>query len=255
VGAETSNATRLRRVYKFLVAAAGMTFLSYAVPAQAREKLLLAGGGFAFRSFSQYTGVIIPLINGKNAFLQDGPILRFWQKSYGFSYKTELTPNSPAKTRISAFGGSFTSELGYQKKLSRGKLAGYIGVTYRRFNLSPQDPGADLNNNPIGIPLTLDGTWSLFDKVSVSSNLSYTVFQKDYWAQMKIGYQPTSSALQFGPEVVLQGGSEYRYLRLGAFVSGIKLGRFYLGFNLGLRDDLRENQQSLYGDTNLSVFY
>ena len=255
MGAKTSNATRLRRVYKFLVAAVGITCSSYAVSAQARETLLLAGGGFADQSFSQYTGIIIPLINGENAFLQDGPILRFWQKSYGFSYKTELAPTSPAKTRINAFGGSVTGELGYQKKLSRGQVAGYLGLTYRRFKLSPKDPGADLDKNPVGIPLTLDGTWSLFDKVSVSSNLSYTVFHKDYWAQMKIGYRPTSSTLQFGPEVVMQGGSEYRYLRLGAFVSGIKLGRFHLGFNLGSRNDLRENQPSLYGDFNLSVSY
>jgi len=242
-------------MFLYVLMAAGVGFSSYTASAQAREMLLLAGGGFAHRSFSQYTGVIIPLINGENAYVQDGPILRFWQKSYGFSYKTELTPNIPAKTRINAFGGSLTGELGYQKKLSRGQLAGYLGLTYRRFRLSPKDPGADLDKNPVGIPLTLDGTWSVFDKVSVSSNLSYTVFQKDYWAQMKIGYRPTSSALQLGPEVVLQGGSEYRYLRLGAFVSGIKLGKFYLGLNLGLRDDLRENQQSLYGDINQSVFY
>lgn len=255
MGAENSYTAHPARVSLYKLMAAGVIFLSYAVSAHAGETLLLAGGGFAFRSFSQYTGMIIPLINGEDAFLQDGPILRFWQKSYGFSYKTELTPNSPAKTRINAFGGSMSGELGYQKKLSRGLLAGYLGLTYRRFRLSPKDPGADLDKNPIGVPLTLDGTWSLFDKVSVSSNLSYTVFHKDYWAQMKIGYQPNSSTLQIGPEVVLQGGSEYRYLRLGAFVSGIKLGKLYLGFNLGLRDDLRENQQSLYGDINLSVFY
>jgi len=255
VGAIQSNVVRLTGGLVFISTTVGMTLTNYAVSAQAREILLLAGGGFAQRSFSQYTGIIIPLVNGTDAFLQDGPILRFWQKSYGFSYRTQLPPTSPAETRINAFGASFTGELGYQKKLSRGQLAGYLGLTYRQFRLSPKDPGAGLDKNPVGIPLTLDGTWSVFDKVSVSSNLSYTVFQKDYWAQMKIGYRPTSSSFSLGPEVVVQGGSEYRYLRLGAFVSGIKLGKFYLGFNLGLRDDLRENQQSLYGDFNLSLFY
>jgi len=255
VGAKRSYAAHRARGVLYVLMAGAVAILSYAVSAQAREVLLLAGGGFAQRSFSQYTGIIIPLINGKNAFLQDGPILRFWQKSYGFSYETQLPPTSPAQTRINAFGASFSAELGYQKTLSRGRLAGYLGLTYRKFRLSPKDPGADLDKNPVGIPLTLDGTWPLFDKVSVASNLSYTVFQKEYWAQMKIAYQPTSSTLSLGPEVVVQGGSEYRYLRLGAFVSGIKLGNFYLGFNLGLRDDLRENQQSLYGDFNLSFFY
>ena len=255
MGAIQASVVRLTGDLAFIITTVVIILTNYAVSAQTRETLLLAGGGFAHQSFSQYTGIVIPLINGENAFLQDGPILRFWQKSYGFSYTTELTPNSPAETRISAFGGSFTGELGYQKKLSRGQVAGYLGLTYRRFRLSPKDPGADLNQSPVGIPLILDGSWSLFDKVSVSSNLSYTVFQKDYWAQMKIAYQPTSSSLQFGPEVVLQGGSEYRYLRFGTFISGIKLGDFYLGFNLGLRDDLRENQQSLYSDINLSVFY
>ncbi len=255
MGAIQSNAARLTGGLVFITTTVGMTLTNHVISAQARETLLLAGGGFAQGSFSQYTGIIIPLVNGENAFLQDGPILRFWQKSYGFSYKAELTPNSPAKTRINAFGASLTGELGYQKKLSRGQLAGYLGLTFRQFRLSPKDPGADLGQNPIGVPLTLDGTWSVFDKVSVSSNLSYTVFQKDYWAQMKIAYRPTSSTLSLGPEVVVQGGSEYQYLRLGAFVSGIKLGKFHLGFNLGLRDDLRENQQSLYGDFNLSLFY
>ncbi len=255
MGAEKLYAAHRARGVLYVSMATAVAILSYAVSASAREILLLAGGGFAQWSFSQYTGIIIPLVNGKNAFLQDGPILRFWQKSYGFSYKTQLPPTSPAQTRINAFGASFTGELGYQKKLSRGQLAGYLGLTYRQFRLSPKDPGAGLDKNPVGIPLTLDGTWSLFDKVSISSNLSYTVFHKDYWAQMKIGYRPNSSTLQFGPEMVLQGGSEYRYLRLGAFISGLKLGNSYLGFNLGLRDDLRENQQSLYGDLNLSLFY
>jgi Cellulose biosynthesis protein BcsS len=233
---------------------AGLAMMSWAVEARARDIFLLTGGGFAFRSFSQYTGVILPLSNKKNAFSQDGPMLRLWQKSFAFSYTTDLSPQGSKDSRIDAIGGSFTGELGYQKKLSNGQIAGYAGLTYRQFNLSPKDPGADLNDNPIGIPLTLDASWSPFDKVSASSNLSYTVFQKDYWAQFKLGYQPTST-YQFGPEIVLQGGSEYTYLRLGAFVSGIKLGEVYLGFNFGLRNDLRENQQSLYGDMHLSFFY
>lgn len=233
---------------------AGLAMMSWAADARARDILVLTGGGFAFRSFSQYTGLILPLSSKKDAFSQDGPMLRLWQKSFAFSYTTDLSPQGSKNSRIDAIGGSFTGELGYQKKLSNGQIAGYAGLTYRQFNLSPKDPGADLNDNPIGIPLTLDASWSPFDKVSVSSNLSYTVFQKDYWAQLKIGYQPAST-YQFGPEIVLQGGSEYTYVRLGAFVSGIKLGNIYLGFNFGLRDDLRENEQSLYGDTHLSFFY
>ncbi len=233
---------------------AGLVIVNCAVSVQARDILLLAGGGFAFRSYSQYTGAIIPFNRQEGAFSQDGPMLRFWQKSFAFSYTTDLSPQGSKDSRIDAIGGSFTGELGYQKKLKQGQVAGYIGLTYRQFSLSPNDPGADLNDNPIGIPLTLDGSWSLSDKVSISSNLSYTLFQKDYWAQFKLGYQPVST-YQFGPEIVLQGGSEYRYLRLGAFVSGIKLGKVYLGFNVGLRNDLRENKQSLYGDMNLSFFY
>ncbi len=233
---------------------AGLAMMSWAVEARARDIFLLTGGGFAFRSFSQYTGAILPLSNRESAFSQGGPMLRLWQKSFAFSYTTDLSPSGPKDSRIDAIGGSFTGELGYQKKLKQGQVAGYIGLTYRQFSLSPKDPGADLNDNPIGIPLTFDGSWSLSDKVSISSNLSYTVFQKDYWAQFKLGYQPAAT-YQFGPEIVLQGGTKYRYLRMGAFVSGIKLGKVYLGFNVGLRNDLRENKQSLYGDMNLSFFY
>lgn len=255
MGGQKSKTARLAHSYICVISAVGMAISNLSVSAQARDVLLLAGGGFAFRSFSQYTGAIIPLNNTKGVFPQEGPMMRFWQKTFAFSYTAELTPNNPAETRIDAFGGGFTGELGYRKELSQGQLAGYIGLSYRQFRLSPKDPGADLNNNPIGIPLTLEGNWSLFEKLSVASSISYTAFQKDYWAQLKVGYQPSSSPLRLGPEVVLQGGSEYQYLRLGAFISGIRLGNTYLGFNIGLRDDLRENRQSLYGDVNLSFFY
>jgi len=254
VGAIKNSVARHAGKCIFRTSFAGLAMLNYVDSVQARDILLLAGGGFAFRSYSQYTGAILPLSKQENAFSQDGPMMRFWQKSFAFSYTTDLSPSGPKDSRIDAIGGSFTGELGYQKKLKQGQVAGYIGLTYRQFSLSPNDPSADLNDTPIGIPLTFDGSWSLFDKVSISSNLSYTLFQKDYWAQFKLGYQPVST-YQFGPEIVLQGGSEYRYLRLGAFVSGIRLGKVYLGFNVGLRNDLRENKQSLYGDMNLSFFY
>jgi len=254
VGATIKNPAWLAANCICRASVAALAIMSWVAEAPARDILFLTGGGFAFRSFSQYTGIILPLSSKEGAFSQDGPMLRLWQKSFAFSYTTDLSPQGSKNSRIDAIGGSFTGELGYQKKLVNGEIAGYAGLTYRKFNLSPSDPGADLNDNSIGIPLTLDASWSPVDKVSISSNLSYTVFQKDYWAQLKIGYQPAST-YQFGPEIVLQGGSEYTYLRLGAFVSGIKLGNVYLGFNFGLRDDLRENKQSLYGDLHLSFFY
>ena len=254
MGAAKSNAARLARACTYIIMTACMLIPASAGTAGARDILLLAGGGFAFRSFSQYTGAILPLNNQDGAFSKDGPFIRFWQKSFAFSYTTDLSPQGPKDSRIDAIGGSFTGELGYQKKLEQGRLAAYAGLTYRRFSLSPKDPGADLNDHPAGIPLTLDASWPLFDKVSISSNLTYTVFQKDYWAQLKLGYQPAST-YQAGPEIVLQGGSEYRYLRLGTFISGIKLGPVNLGFNFGLRNDLREHKQSLYGDMHLSFFY
>ncbi len=242
------------RAYFYVLSVTAMTGLSCATSVQARDILLLAGGGFAFRSFSQYTGAILPFTNQDGGFSQDGPMLRFWQKSFAFSYTTDLSLNGQTDTTIDAIGGSFTGEFGYQKNLSRGRAAIYTGLTYRRFDLSPDDPGADLNKAPIGIPLTLDVSWSLHDQISVSTNLSYTIFHEDYWAQFKLVYQ-ASPTLKLGPEIVFQGGSEYRYVRFGAFVSGIKLGNLNLGANFGLRDDQRENQQSLYGDLHISFFY
>lgn len=254
MGARKPDAMRRARVCISVISIAGLALTGGTASVRARDILLLAGGGFAFRSFSQYTGAILPLKASDGAFSQDGPLLRLWQKSFAFSYTTNLSPGGPANARIDAVGGSFTGEIGYQKKLSQGQVAGYVGLTYRHFGLSPNDPGADLNKDPIGIPVTFDGTWPVFDKVSVSTNLSYTVFHKDYWAQMKLGYH-VSSTLKLGPEIVLQGGEEYRYVRFGGFISGIKLDKVNLGLNFGLRDDRRENKQSLYGDLHISFFY
>ena len=253
-GAKKSSTTLLIRAYIGVWSVITMAGLGHATLAQARDILLLAGGGFAFRSFSQYTGAILPFNNQDGGFSQDGPMLRFWQKSFAFSYTADLSPNGLTDTTIDAIGGSFTGEFGYQKNLSQGRVAFYTGLAYRRFDLSPDDPGADLNKAPVGIPLTLDASWSPYDQISVSTNLSYTILHEDYWAQFKIAYQ-ASSTVKLGPEIVFQGGSEYRYVRFGAFVSGIKLGNLNLGANFGLRDDRRENQQSLYGDLHISFFY
>lgn len=254
MGAILSNVARLARTGLYTSIIAGGVVAGCAVSAQAHHTLFLSGGGFAFRSFSQYSGIISPLSNKKDAFSKSGPMMRFWQRSFAFSYTTNLSPNGHSDTRIDAIGASFSGELGYQKKLSHGEVAGYAGLTYRYFELSPKDPGADLNKNPVGIPITLNAHWMFFDKMSLSTNLAYTFLHEDYWAQFKLGYQ-TSSTLKFGPEIIFQGGSEYRYIRLGAFISGIKLGMFYLGTNFGLRDDLRESKKSLYGDLHISFFY
>lgn len=245
---------RLLRTRKLMAIVFGISVATCAVSAQARDILLLAGGDFADRSFSQYTGIITPFKAHDGAFNEDGARLRFWQKTFAFSYTTDLTPAGPVNARIDAVGGSFTGEIGYQKKFPHGQLAGYAGLTYRHFDLSPDDPGADLNKNRLGIPFTLEGSWQAFDKVSISSNFAYTAFHEDYWAQLKFGYQATPT-LKLGPEIVFQGGSEYRYLRLGAFVSGIRIGAINLSVNSGLRQDIKENKQSLYGDLHISFFY
>lgn len=254
MGAIILNAASQIRAYIYVITIAGLAMVSCATSAQSRDILLLTGGGFAFRSFSQYTGAIIPFNDQEHGFSQDGYLMRFWQKSFAFSYTTDLSPLGQPNTRIDATGGSFTGEFGYQKKLSKGQVASYVGLTYRRFELSPNDPGADLNKAPIGIPLTLDVDWTLMDRMSISSNLSYTLLHKDYWAQFKLGYHATST-LKLGPEIVFQGGSEYRYIRFGGFISGIKIWKVNLGTNFGLRNDLRENKQSLYGDLHISFFY
>ncbi len=232
----------------------GLGVFSWASQVQARKFLLLSGGGFAKRSFSQYSGAIVPLTADDNAFSNDGPFLRLWQKSYAFSYTTDLSPLGPAAARIDALGASLTGEIGYQKNLTNGRLAGFAGLTYRRFELSPNDPGADLNKHPTGIPLTIDAEWSPFSRFTATTNLLYTLLHDDYWAQLKLGYNVFSS-IKVGPEIVLQGGEKYRYMRYGAFISGIDLGKVYLSANIGLRDDLRENEKSFYGDLHVSFFY
>ena len=96
--------------------------------------------------------------------------------------------------------------------------------------------------NPV--PGTAFGSKSLLelysnptDKTMVQAELTYSTAFRQYYEQFQIGYAALGPEIYIGPEAIFLGDENFDQYRLGAFVSGIKIGKVELGFSGGYLKD------------------
>ena len=140
---------------------------------------------------------------------------------------------------------------GYEWVRKNMTFAVYGGVEVQNRTLSKPDP----NNNAVGaswgFKTAIDFYANPTSYTMVSGNFTYSTNYNAYYARMKAGIA-VASQIFVGPEVLFLGDDFYRQWRVGAHVTGVKLGALQIGVSGGFVSD-RRNGRGAYGilDTRL----
>jgi outer membrane immunogenic protein len=129
-------------------------------------------------------------------------------------------------------------EIGYEFVQGSTSLLLMTGVNYLTSSSSmPQNPSNPVPGNAFGSKSLIELYSTPTDKTMVEAEGTYSTAFGEYYDEFKIGYAALGPEIYIGPEAIFLGGQTYDQYRLGGFVSGIKIGKFELGFSGGyLRD-------------------
>lgn len=222
--------------------------------AQAGEGYALTGVSGGPDSFYGYQGVMYAPLGSLS---ETGPLVRVWGKGFQFTYETNLgTANN---RKIKAFGTSVEGEAGWQFAGDAGRIALLAGAAWRDHQLSPNDPGSDLEHGRVGFLGTFDGELRLSDQFGVMAYANYLTGFDQYWVQLK-PYLATGAGWKIGPEFVVSGGDGYQHGRAGVFVSGYEvnlgsLGRMFIGGEAGAKFDLDNRNVDPYAGLNAGFLF
>jgi hypothetical protein len=104
-------------------------------------------------------------------------------------------------------------------------IAVYAGVDMQVHHLSQYDPGNSLQGQFVGARAALDLWAEPTPQTMVAASGTVTTIGGAYAARIAAGWR-AFDRFYLGPEVVAFGGPEYRQLRLGVHVTGLKVHLF-----------------------------
>jgi hypothetical protein len=223
-------------------------------PAMAGQGYAITGFGGGPDSLYAYQGLLFAPLDSLSA---SGPQVRLWAKAFEFSYRTDLPANPDSK--IEAFGTSLEAEAGWQLAREMGRIAFFAGAAWRDHDLTPDDPGSDLEDAKVGFSATIDGEWKFNDRFGIMSYANYVTGFDQYWTQVK-PYVTTPAGVKIGPEFGISGGDDYQHARAGIFFNGYELslgalGRIFLGGEAGARFDLNDEDIDPYAGLNAGFLF
>jgi outer membrane immunogenic protein len=128
--------------------------------------------------------------------------------------------------------------IGYEFVNGSTSLLLMTGANYVTSSSGAPENSAANSANPV--PGTSWGSKSLIelysnptDKTMVEAEGSYSTAFREYYEQFQIGYAALGPEIYVGPEAIFLGGDTYNQYRVGAFVSGFKVGNVELGVSGG----------------------
>jgi hypothetical protein len=159
--------------------------------------------------------------------------------AYSFLQNTTFGP------RIFGNGEEGSGMIGYEFVQGETSLLLMTGVEYvTSSSPNPQNDTTNTANPANPVPGTAFGSKSLLelysnptDKTMVQAELTYSTAFRQYYEQFQIGYAALGQEIYIGPEAIFLGDENFDQYRLGAFVSGIKIGKVELGFSGGYLKD------------------
>ncbi|MBT9591471.1 MAG: cellulose biosynthesis protein BcsS [Thiobacillus sp.] len=158
-----------------------------AAPVWAQEKVALAGAEVSHDSQYAYLGMLLPLPGQQ---LGKGFVQRYWLDYIAYQY--DKTSVQTIEARI----GGGEAALGYQQSNAGSWWGVYMGARY--------------GETDVGVGWRINGI------------ASHLVGDANYWARLRL--QTTlRNQLRVGPEVIVQGDSNYSAYKVGAFVGNIML--------------------------------
>ena len=161
-----------------------------------------------------YFGSVLPALGSKSG---QGFVQRYLFDYITYSY--EQTPIQDIDAKVTGVEAA----LGYQGTHDNGSWGVYLGARYTQTRLSPNDPGNDDLGSQVRAKFQIEGDQALAPDWRISGMASYVLVDNNYWVRLR-AQKTLSNGLVAGPELVVQGDSNYRAAKLGAFLGGIKMG-------------------------------
>lgn len=190
-------------------------------PAGPTSTVFFTGGDVADSAFSIHAGAIRAL-NGDLG--KDGVMLRALGVYVDYDYDTFLPFPTPAN--IDGNAAIFDMMIGYQFLGPGHRAAVYIGGEYQNHDLSPDDPGNDIDGTEWGFKVAGEFETNETSRLYVGLIGSYSTAYDTYWTRARVGTRIDRYVL--GIEGILHGNEGYDAERLGGFVN------IPLGFNYGI---------------------
>ena len=120
--------------------------------------------------------------------------------------------------------GAADALIGWSSVFSNGAATVAVGVNYQDHRVRPHDPGNSVEGSEVGFKVQGD-LWANPTPATLAYALaSYSTAFDTYYALGRLGYDFTASRVFFGPEVGALGNDRTDQIRLGAHLTGIRLG-------------------------------
>jgi hypothetical protein len=120
-------------------------------------------------------------------------------------------------------GGSVVPGLHFKR--DGVSIAAYAGVDMQVHRLSQFDPGNRLQGHYVGARVAVDLWAEPSPRSMVTASATVTTICGAYAARVAAGWR-LFDRFYLGPEAVASGGPEYRQLRLGMHITGLKVELF-----------------------------
>jgi len=146
--------------------------------------------------------------------------------------------------------GSFL--VGYEWVTRNTSFALFAGAEITNNHVDKFDPENKSIGTAGGFKVGLDFYSNPTDYTMVSANLAYSTAHQSYYSRFKIG-MALVDRIFVGPEVLFMGDNFYSQWRVGAHLTGVKLGALQFGISGGYVND-RVRGAGVYGilDARLS---
>lgn len=124
---------------------------------------------------------------------------------------------------ITASKTQLTGLVGYEWTWNNARVGLFAGPTLGNTSLSPGDPARRDTGVDVGAKFVAQAWWQPTAKTMASAYASYSTLQDSYYLHAKAGYAVFRD-IYAGPEVALLGDDTSSQWRLGAHLTGLKLG-------------------------------
>ncbi len=134
---------------------------------------------------------------------------------------------------------------GYEWVMPNMTFAVYGGLEVQNRTLSKLDPSNSVVGTSFGFKTSVDFYSNPTSYTMVSGNFTYSTNNNAYYSRLKAG-MAVMDRVFVGPEMLFLGDNFYGQWRVGAHITGVKLGAVQVGVSGGYVSD-RRNGAGAYG--------
>lgn len=207
-----------------------------------KSTVLFFGAELEPHSYNLESGFAIAL-NGdisKNGFLFAGTF-GFGEADWKFAGTKNNTDSYAAKALI-----------GYQMYLDGLYVAALAGVDFQKNKTKPLAGIAKTDGKEFGFVVEGELETTAVQAPYFGIGGSYSTANNTFWTRGRVGYN--TGSFKFGPEVTALGDKDTDTVRIGGFVSDIKLGMLNVGFSLGYTNESDgKRNDGAYGGVELTT--